>query len=149
MRQRALGAMRLKPKPTPTEHESQTMRLFVLCLLIATATGACAGTVSASFKQTDAMTAAVDISEPGIAQFICIESGCNPCYFLTYTTTCVDAKGPNGMNAKVCTKHLFDQFTVAEGESKDVSSTGKVQHCVSNPAAPEFSRCSGADARGK
>jgi hypothetical protein len=122
------------------------MRVFVLCLLIAMAAGACDGTFAVSVKQTDAMTMAVDFSEPDGTKFMCIESGRNPCYFLTYTTTCVDAKGPDGMNAKVCTKQLFEQFTVAEGDSHQISGTAKLQYCVSNQAPPVLQKCAGEDA---
>lgn len=109
---------------------------------------ACEGKSSTSLTYTDELSTAVNVSASGTANFACLKSGRNPCYFLAYTNTCVDSAGANGKPAIVCTAQLLDQFTLAAGESKDISGAAKVRHCVSNQAPPEFSKCAGADTGG-
>jgi len=119
------------------------MRNFSLYLIIAMAAVACDGKVTASVTHVDGMSTSVETTTPGISKFSCIKSGSKPCYFLAYTSSCIESAGAEGKPAIVCTTQLLDQFQLSEGESKEINNAAKVLHCVSNLTPPELAKCSG------
>ncbi len=119
------------------------MRKLLLYLIIAMAAVACDVKTTASVTNVNGLTTEVDTTTTGISKFSCIKCGGKPCYFLAYTSNCIESAGAEGKPVIVCTTQLLDQFQLAEGESKEISNAAKVQHCVSNLTPPEFAKCTG------
>lgn len=78
----------------------------------------------------------------GTAKFQCVQSASGECNYALYTSRCTSVDGEGGKPATTCTHQVFEQFTVASGQSHEVSNLPPgYKQCMKTSRKPEVPNC--------
>lgn len=89
---------------------------------------------SGQVKSTVAGTAAVT--------FECVKSNSSVCNYVLFTSNCSNGSGANGKPSLTCTHQVLEEFSLHEGETKELSGLPTaVKHCSAIGEKPKFPMC--------
>lgn len=78
----------------------------------------------------------------GTSKFQCIASPSGQCNYALYTSRCTTVDGEGGKPATTCTHQVFDQFTLASGQSREIGNLpGDYKQCMKPGSKPEVPNC--------
>lgn len=110
-------------------------RLLLLCL--AALFSGCAISVTTTGDGTTRVQRSA-----GTAKFQCVQSASGECNYALYTSRCTRVDGEGGQPATTCTHQVFEQFTVASGQSREVSNLpAGYKQCMKPGGKPEVPSC--------
>jgi len=122
------------------------LSLRPLTLLAALATcavlSACSISITAPAHDSDKSAGRMQLSSSGSARFECVESPTGECHYALYTSRCQTATGEGGKPATTCTHQVFDEFTIAQGQTREVRDLPKdYKQCMKVKSKPTVPSC--------
>ena len=78
----------------------------------------------------------------GMAKFECVQSPSGQCHYALYTSRCQSVDGEGGKPATTCTHQVFEQFSIASGETRSFSNLpANYKQCMKPSGKPEVPSC--------
>jgi len=119
-------------------------RSLALIAALAATAFLCACSISITAPAHDSANSAgrMQLSKAGSARFECVQSPTGECNYALYTTRCQTASGEGGKPATTCTHQVFDEFTLAQGETRDVRDLpNNYKQCMKVKNKPAVPNC--------
>lgn len=125
--------------PQQTKTMSIIRNAFTLGVLLVL--GACDSHVSSTVASTSDQVKST-ITGAASVKFECARSNSSLCNYVVFTSNCSSGSGENGKPTMTCTHQVLDQFSLREGESKEISGLPPgVKHCTAIGEQPKFPTC--------
>ncbi len=122
----------LSPRPFTT----------ITALSISALLSACSIAITAPAHDSSNSAGRMQLSSPGKARFECVTSPTGECNYALYTSRCQTASGEGGKPATTCTHQVFDEFTLAQGESREVRDLpSNYKQCMRVKGKPNVPNC--------
>lgn len=126
--------------------KNAALSLRPLALITALATsaflGACSISITAPAHDSTNSAGRMQLSKPGSACFECVTSPTGECHYALYTSRCQSASGEGGKPATTCTHQVFDEFTLAQGQTRDVRDLpNNYKQCMKVKSTPTVPNC--------
>jgi hypothetical protein len=125
-------------------HIAKTRSLLAMSVVLLSGILLAACTISITAPASDRSDSAgrTRLSTSKTASFECVKSPTGQCHYALYTTRCETATGEGGKPATTCTHQVFDQFTVIQGETREVRDLpSSYRQCMKVKDMPTVPNC--------
>ena len=103
---------------------------------------ACTISITAPAHDSSNSAGRMQLSKAGSARFECVQSPTGECNYALYTSRCVTADGEGGKPATTCTHQVFEEFTLPQGQTRDVHDLpGNYKQCMKVKSKPVVPNC--------
>lgn len=123
---------------------AQSSRPFALLATLAASAllSACSISITAPAHDSNNSAGRMQLSTAGSARFECVKSPTGECNYALYTSRCQSASGEGGKPATTCTHQVFEEFTIAEGQTRDVRDLpNNYKQCMRVKSKPNVPNC--------
>jgi hypothetical protein len=102
---------------------------------------ACDSHVSSKVEST-ADQVKLTVSGAASVKFNCTKSNSSLCNYVVFTSNCSSGSGSNGKSPMACTHQVLEEFSLREGESKELSGLPVgFKHCSLVSEKPKIPMC--------
>ena len=103
---------------------------------------ACSISITAPAHDSDSSTGRMKLSTSGATRFECVQSSTGECNYALYTTRCQTSTGEGGKPATTCTHQVFDEFTLAQGQTRELRDLpNNYKQCMKVKSKPNVPNC--------
>lgn len=134
----------MKPIARPSRPSNPLALLALLAALLGSALlSACSITITAPAHDDSNSAARMRLSKPGSVRFECVKSPSGECHYALYTTRCQSSSsGEGGKPATTCTHQVFDEFTLTEGQTRELRELpDNYKQCMRVKGKPTVPHC--------